>query len=777
MDDDPHIQYSAGTLLTKGQNLGSDASAPPSGGGDAARSSPTHRSMPEFSDLVLACRYRLPLSLLAGLFLSTALVFLAWRLNSAMYEAKSLVHVRQRQEVVFTPQTSPAEDAAFVRDQQQLVVSPPVLAAALADSQFTAYSDYLPAHNAVEWLQTRVRVDVQPGAEMLSISVQHASPRVAQALCNAVTGAYLKQVTNSRAADRQRRREELERATRDADQRLDQMWENLNSIATDVGSDSSESLTIRDEIQLQAYREYAQQLRRAQLRVNELQGLLTEEQVKAAGGDETLAEAIDQQLRNHPDIIAAQDQLNKVDARIARLRDVSADNESPKLKSLNEEREQLVKSLERVKTELRPQILEMARQQRRADCERAIAQLRRQIELQEAEKTFLHGRMEEIDTTIVRTDKKNGVQLEVARHAVDRQTRLADALSQSLEEFKIESQCQIPVALIQWAELPREANRSRQLKAAGSAAGLGWLVAILGVGTLEWRARRIRSARDVLLHSTRPVFGTHASGHGLLQLGRDRSSGGASEAAARLMLCRHAGDGAVIPSVMVSSAWADEPRHQVALDLARAFCGFHCRTLLVDADVSGVSLSREVGAAHFTGLTQVTPRHPDARPYIVSTAEETLDFLPLGVPQGATAWVDPATLRSVLSALRSDYDAIVVNGPAIMSDAESLLLAAEVDQTLLAVFPGTSRWNDLAATEEMAAQAGLAVFGSVLHTGHCAATMKLRWQGSRATSRATENIEEGLQESVAAMQREFGQVASSTALKPAECTHNTERTS
>ncbi len=130
----------------------------------------------------------------------------------------------------------------------------------------------------------------------MSISVLHPSPHVCQALCNAVTRAYLEKITHRSASDRQRRLEELERAAPEADRRLDELWAELNHVASEIGSDNSQSLTIRDEIQLQAYREYAQQLRAAQLRGNELQSLLTEEQLRMADEEKTFDEATEKLL-------------------------------------------------------------------------------------------------------------------------------------------------------------------------------------------------------------------------------------------------------------------------------------------------------------------------------------------------------------------------------------------------------------------------------------------------------------------------------------------------
>ncbi len=137
--------------------------------------------------------------------------------------------------------------------------------------------------------------------------------------------------------------------------------------------------------------------------------------------------------------------------------------------------------------------------------------------------------------------------------------------------------------------------------------------------------------------------------------------------------------------------------------------------------------------------------------------------MPLGRSQEGASWIDPQTFQSVLRALRNDYDAIVVNGPAVMSSAESLLLASQVDQTVLAVFYGTSRWNQLAASEQVAVEAGIAVLGSILHSGRRSATLELRFDRQGTTRQATgteEATEESLRESIAAMQQELNQSTS-----------------
>ncbi len=704
-----------------GQDSHADgATAKPANTSVATERLSTSRGFPELSELVLACRHHLLITASLGVVVSSGLIALAWWLIGANYEAESLVRVRQHQDVVFTPQTSRSDDAAFVRAQEQLVLSPQVLGAALRGEQVKPLAHLIPANDASEWLKKRLRVNVQPGAECMSISAIHPSPQVAQVLSVAVTHAYLKEVSNRLATDLQRRTEELQRAARNADARLDELWAKLNSVANQVGSDNSQSLTIRDEIRLQAYRDYAQQLRAAQLRGNALQSMLTEEQMRTAVDENAIENATDAMLNDHPDIVVARNQIAQTDSQIQQTLAVVAQDDSPRLKRLYEDREYLQAALVRLKSELRPKIDE----QNRINLENNLVQLRKQIEVNQAEKEFLHSRMAEIDTDIVRADKTSGVRLEMSRHAVDRQTHLADSLWRSLEELKIESQSQPRVALTELAPLPLNANHGRQLKAAAGAAAVGWMIVILGIGFLEWQGCHVRDVDDLKSHSAYPVFGANPSSKNLARTRNADRCSGASEAAARLMLANQNGD--PIPTIMITSASAGEPRHLVALDLARAFRSFRRRTLLIDCDTSGPLLSQQAAADHLPGVIQVCRDGTNPGQTIIPSSEDGLDFLPLGRGQDDESWIDPSHFPSLLKSLRANYDVIVVNGPAMMSSAECLLLASQVEQTLLAVFKGSSRWNQLVESEQVARQAGIAIFGSVLHSGKRSAVLNLR---------------------------------------------------
>ncbi len=87
---------------------------------------------------------------------------------------------------------------SFVHRSKWLL-SPQVLAAALGKEHLQPLSAHIPTHDAVDWLRDLLRVDIQTGAEVMSISVLHPSPQVSQSLSIAVTRAYLDEVTKRAA--------------------------------------------------------------------------------------------------------------------------------------------------------------------------------------------------------------------------------------------------------------------------------------------------------------------------------------------------------------------------------------------------------------------------------------------------------------------------------------------------------------------------------------------------------------------------------------------------
>ncbi|WP_197455756.1 GumC domain-containing protein [Stieleria neptunia] len=701
-----------------------------------------HRGIPEFSDLMLACRHHAALTFVVGSVFAATLAMAAWAWIRPNYHAEALVRVREKQNVVFAPQTSRAEDIAFFRSQAALVRSHQVLSAAFDDDEVQQLTDVIPDGNRVEWLDGLLRVETQSGSEVISITVHHETPLVAQAFCNAITRAYLDEITHRISSDRKLREAQLEQAVVAADMQLDKLWEDLNSVARSVGSDSAESLTIRDELQFQSYRDYAQQLQAAQLRGSQLQSQLDELQASHGEQPTVSDDVVEKLLRQNREVSTGRKQLMGLELQCQQMEKIAASADSPQMRRLTDQRDRFAEELEQLIQRTRADISETLLIQAQSEHQQLFAKLKQQIELNRSEKEFLRERLTELNSVVARAAPKTAVPLDMSRHAVDRQSRLADGLWKTLQEFRIEGQSQPRVALQSLATLPTQANHSRQLRAAAASGAGGWMLIMFAVGYLEWRDCRVRSPRDLVSRSRFPVFGTNSYaatqskfGFGLRQ---KQMSGGVREAVARVFLRNQ--DAADSVTLMVTSCVANEPRQLVSQEMAVLLGSFHRRVLLIDCDTDRGQLSHALGASRSRGIRQLpvgnqAPAVETIAEVLVATNQTEVDFMPIGTIDDDQTWIDPRTLRHVIGVLRPRYDAIVVNGPSLMGSAEGALLAEEVDSSVFAVFVDDSRWNQLVLCEESARQSGITLSGSIVYSG--TGKSGLRLDPDRSTTAAT----------------------------------------
>ena len=201
------------------------------------------------------------------------------------------------------------------------------------------------------------------------------------------------------------------------------------------------------------------------------------------------------------------------------------------------------------------------------------------------------------------------------------------------------------------------------------------------------------------------------------------------EAAARIIL-RDQDDGP-IASIMITSCVSSEPRHLVSIETALLLARFHRRVLLIDCDTDHSQLSHALGASKSVGIRQLPiaqdrPTVEAISQLLIATDDKQIDFLPAGPESGEESWIDPRSLRSTIEVMQEVYDVIIVNGPSIMGSAESILLAAEVDASVFAVFINQSRFDHLILCEEVASDAGVNVGGSILQRGKRKCSIALR---------------------------------------------------
>ena len=168
--------------------------------------------------------------------------------------------------------------------------------------------------------------------------------------------------------------------------------------------------------------------------------------------------------------------------------------------------------------------------------------------------------------------------------------------------------------------------------------------------------------------------------------------------------------------IMVSSAVSAEGKSTVVLNLGRELAEAGHKVIVVEANLWSPGFARELGLPGDVGLAQVLTGAVDVSDAIRPCALSSLSVLAAGpAPPDPTQLLASWRLRPLVESLREDNDFVIVEGPPLLTVANSAELALNTDGVVLAVRFGRTRKAQL---EEAAAMVEFAqcrrVMGVVL---------------------------------------------------------------
>jgi capsular exopolysaccharide synthesis family protein len=147
--------------------------------------------------------------------------------------------------------------------------------------------------------------------------------------------------------------------------------------------------------------------------------------------------------------------------------------------------------------------------------------------------------------------------------------------------------------------------------------------------------------------------------------------------------------------VLVTSPRRGDGTTTTASNLAVSLARAGQRTLLIDANLRQPSLARLYALAGDRGLTQVLQGKRPASQAIQRSPVENLDVIAAG-PEAAdsTKLLLSPRLKDVLGELRSHYDAVILDTPAVLEAPDACILASLADGVLLVVRDGVTKRGD-----------------------------------------------------------------------------------
>jgi succinoglycan biosynthesis transport protein ExoP len=159
-----------------------------------------------------------------------------------------------------------------------------------------------------------------------------------------------------------------------------------------------------------------------------------------------------------------------------------------------------------------------------------------------------------------------------------------------------------------------------------------------------------------------------------------------SEAIRTIRVCLRLSNQMENPKVIVvTSSVAGEGKSTLSLLLAASSAAAGHRTILVDCDIRGRSISRDLGVQQL-GLTDVLAGNANLLSVIVRHPETDCFVLPAGsVVHSPGDLLASSRMSATIARLRDGYDYIVIDTPPLLSVVDGLAIAGIADKIIVAI--------------------------------------------------------------------------------------------
>ena len=310
---------------------------------------------------------------------------------------------------------------------------------------------------------------------------------------------------------------------------------------------------------------------------------------------------------------------------------------------------------------------------------------------------------------------------------VDSHRGLHNMLADKLTGARIREQGEMKVVkVIDPASHPAPVGNQRRamalLAASGAALGIGVAVPV----AVEWINRKIETEDDVesatglpvlalvpRVRGGRPVFtsGVPETGRGpsdqLMFTEAFRGLRVAIELSTR---------GEPLRSLLVTSAYADEGKSTIVLNLGLALNEAGRRVVLADTDFLRPTLHRIMKVKSSTGLVE-TLHSEQPLEQALAPISEGLWLAQRGesLQPRSRAMLAGSPLRDLIGEMTTRADFVICDSSPVFLIPDNLLLASGVDAVVLVAKAGVTGFRDLARTKTMLEGAGARVIGVVLN--------------------------------------------------------------
>jgi capsular exopolysaccharide synthesis family protein len=644
-----------------------------------------------------------------------------WLSHTPRYTASSLLHVASTQRpILFTTADRGTDFNVYKNTQLQYLRSRFVLIAALRQQPVAKLPTVQAEPDPVAWLAERVQVYFPGEAEVMQVSLSGENREEVAALVNAVVDAYMAEVVDVEQKQRQQRLDDLDRLYTDTESQLRNRRTELRQLVSQLGTGDSQTLTLKQQIMLQQFSAFRSELVSTQFRLMRLNG---EFKVK-----KTAREKADGFVVSDADLEAAagrDPQTLQLKLEEARLREYVAgatDVAQPTVAARYSSRQQ--RELEGVRQKLaarRETLRDELRRQRLGQLDEEI----RQLDLEVATLAEQQKRLQQdVDRTSKEAEKIGGssIDVEMQRAEISLLEKLLSNIADEREKLRIELRSKPRITVVQRAEVPQTADRSRKLQLTVFAAMLGLLVPIGGIVWWDSRGQRVNTPLEVSqgiglnVIGAMPVIPPQAINPKSVARRHEQWRAMFAEAvngiAARLL--RHA-EREQMRVILVSSAMGGEGKTTLASHLAMSLAHIGHRTALVDFDLRRPSVDEILDLPLSPGIGEVLRNEAPLEEAVRPTGDPNLFVVTAGRwSRGEIGFLANGATAALFDGLRTRFDFVIVDGSPILPVADTRFICRHADGVVLSILRDVSRVPKILAACEILAAFRVRNLGAVV---------------------------------------------------------------
>ena len=169
-------------------------------------------------------------------------------------------------------------------------------------------------------------------------------------------------------------------------------------------------------------------------------------------------------------------------------------------------------------------------------------------------------------------------------------------------------------------------------------------------------------------------------------------------------------------TLVITSAVHGEGKSVTSINLALTLAQQEqLKVLLIDADLRCSSVDRWLGLHSTKGLSTVLSDGLNMDGAVLKLQSPPLSVLPAGPrPERPAELLESSNMRRLLSMLRNQYDAIIIDAPPVLPVTDPGILGAIADGTLLVVRAGRTQRKVVRQAQELLRQTKAKLLGCVL---------------------------------------------------------------